>query len=401
MFLDFFYTLRNNGIPVTLREHLDLLQALEKEVAGPSIDDFYYLTKAILIKNERHLDRFDVLFGQYFKGKQGLDEEDLDDFPEEWLRSKYGKDLTEEEKAMIEAMGGLEEMIKEFRSMWEEMREQRSENREVRDNEDRSKGIGADGTSPYGAYGWSPEGFRIGQKESRHRRGLKVWDKRHYKNLDDQVELNTRNMKMALRKLRILTRDGNPDELNLKKTIQKTSENAGMLDIHLQASRKNRVKVLLLLDVGGSMDDHIQTCSELFSAAKYEFKHLEFYYFHNCLYESVWKDNRRRYAKRIPTWQLLNSYSKEYKIIFVGDAAMAPYELTHIGGSVEHMNKEAGFVWLQRMKEHFPSMVWLNPNPEPYWGYYESTKMLRMFMEKRMFPLTLGGLGEAMKSLKG
>jgi uncharacterized protein with von Willebrand factor type A (vWA) domain len=400
MFLDFFYTLRNNGIPITLREHLDLLEAMEKEVAAPSIDDFYYLSKAILIKNEKHLDRFDVLFGQFFEGKQGLDYDDLDEFPEEWLRAQHELNLSEEEKAMIEEMGGFEEMLKEFRRLWEESREQRAENRDE-DDDDRSRGIGADGTSPYGAFGWAPEGFRIGQDKSRHRRALKVWDKRHYKNLDDNVELNTRNLKMALRKLRILTREGHPDELNLNKTIRKTSENAGMLDIHMQASRKNRVRVLLLMDIGGSMDDHVRTCSELFSAAKYEFKHLEFYYYHNCLYEYVWKDNRRRYSERIPTWRLLNSYPKDYKVIFVGDAAMSPYELTHVGGSVEHWNEEPGFVWLNRMKDQFPSMAWINPNPERYWGFYESTKMLRMFMEKRMFPMTLGGLGEAMKSLKG
>jgi uncharacterized protein with von Willebrand factor type A (vWA) domain len=390
MFLDFFYLLKQNGIPVSLREYLDLLEGVQQEVSGPSIDEFYYLAKATLVKHEGQLDRFDVLFGQYFRGKQGGNFEVLNSVPEDWLRKHFERELTDEEKAMVESLGGLEKLIERFKKIWDEQQEQ---------HEGGNKWIGTGGTSPFGNSGYNPEGFRIGG-EGGNRRAIKVWEQRRYQNLDDQLELNTRSIKLALRQLRILTREGRPTELDLDGTIRKTSDNAGMLDIKMVPSRKNRVKVLMLLDIGGSMDDHVRTCSELFSAARYEFKHLEHYYFHNCLYEYVWKDNRRRFSERIPTWQLLHSYPKDYKVIFVGDAAMSPIELTHQGGSVEHWNEEPGFTWLQRVKEQYPAMAWINPTPQRYWDFYESTQMIRQFVEDRMFPLTLQGLGDAMKELK-
>ncbi|MDB4285760.1 VWA domain-containing protein [bacterium] len=391
MFLDFFESLRKHGIKVTLREYLDLMEALKKEVAGPSIDEFYYLAKTILIKDESKLDLFDILFGRYFESKLGLDVEGFEDIPEDWIRNEYELNLSEEEKAMIDAMGGLDALIEQFRKIWEEQDER---------HEGGNKWIGSAGTSPYGANGFNPEGFRIGQKGSRNRKAIKVWDKREFANLDDGMELNTRNLKMALRRLRILTREGNPDELDLNKTIKRTSENAGMLDIQMVPTRKNRVKVLMMLDIGGSMDDHIRTCSELFSAAKYEFKHLEYYYFHNCLYDFVWKDNYRRHSDRISTWELLHTYNRDYKVIWIGDAAMSPVEIMYAGGSVEHWNEEPGMIWLQRMKDHFPNMAWINPTPKRYWNSYESSKILKEFMEERMYPMTLHGIGDAMKELK-
>ena len=391
MFLDFFFLLRENGLKVTLREYLDLLEALEKEVAGPAIDDFYYLAKAVLVKNEGHLDRFDVLFGQYFNKKIGNEALEKAETPEDWLRRQYGRELTEEEKALIESLGGLDALIERYKKLWEEQDER---------HEGGNKWIGTGGTSPFGNGGYNPEGFKIGDSGGGQRRGIKVWEQRSYRNLDDQLELNTRNLKMALRRLRLLTREGIPDELDMKRTIRKTSENAGMLDIHLVPAKKNRVKVLMLFDIGGSMDDHIRTCSELFSAARHEFKHLVYHYFHNCVYEYVWKDNHRRFSERLSTWELLNTYPKDYKVIFVGDAAMSPIELSHAGGSVEHWNEEPGLLWLERIRDRFPHMVWLNPTPERYWDHYQSTRMLHQFMDSRMFPLTLDGLGNAMKSLR-
>ena len=392
MFLDFFYMLRKHGVTVTIREYLDLLEALEKEVAGPSINEFYYLSRAVMVKHEAQLDRFDVVFNHYFRKKQGYTDDLPTDIPETWLKKYFENELTEEEKALIEKMGGLEALIERFRELWEQQQER---------HEGGNQMIGTAGTSPFGAHGFNPEGFRIGQGVEGQRKGIKVWEKRYYANLDDQIELNTRNIKLALRQLRVLTREGNADELDLKRTIRKTSENAGMLDIHMVPTKRNRVKVLLMIDIGGSMDDHVRTCSELFSAARYEFKHMEHYYFHNCLYEYVWKDNRRRHSARIPTWQLLHTYNKDYKIIWIGDAAMSPIELSHAGGSVEHWNEEPGLLWLQRMKEQFPYMAWINPTPQKHWEYYESTSMLRKFMDERMYPMTLEGIGDAMRSLKG
>ncbi|HEX3034127.1 MAG TPA: VWA domain-containing protein [Thermodesulfobacteriota bacterium] len=391
MFLDFFLLLKNDGLPVTIKEYLTLLEALDKDVITYSVDDFYYLCRSIFIKHEEHLDRFDLLFGQYFKGIEMIDTEQFMKIPEEWLRRNLEKVLTEEDKQMLKVIGGFEKLMERLKEL---LRTQKTR------HEGGNTWIGTGGTSPYGAYGYSPEGIRIGQHESRHRRAIKVWDKREFKNLDDSVELNTRNMKMALRRLRMLTREGKEEELDLDETVRKTSKNAGMLEIEMVPTRKNNVKVLLFLDIGGSMDDHIELCSRLFSAAKYEFKHLEHFYFHNCLYERVWKDNSRRWDEAIPTFEVLHRYNSDYKVIVVGDASMSPYELLYKNASVEHNNDEPGFVWLQRLKNQYPDIVWLNPVPVEDWRYFETIEMLKKFMENRMFPLTLAGLEKAVRALK-
>lgn len=390
MFLTFFYLLRNNGIPVSLHEYLTLMNAMKNEVGTYSVDDFYFLSKSIFIKNEAHLDRYDLLFGKHFKGIDFLPENFFKTIPEEWLRKNFEKLLTEEEKNMIEAMGGLDKLMERFKQLMEEQKER---------HEGGNKWIGTGGTSPFGANGYNPEGFRVGQEGSRNRSAVKVWDKRDFANLDETIELNTRNIKVALKRLRVFNREGIAEELDIDETIRKTSDNAGVLDIHLVPSEKNRVKVLLLLDIGGSMDDYIELCSQLFSAAKHEFKHLEFFYFHNCIYETVWKDNERRHD-RIPTFEILHRFNREYKVIVVGDATMSPYEIVSKGGSVEHYNDEAGLVWLQRIKEHFYSVVWLNPSAERAWNYFESINIIREVFDHRMFPLTVEGLTNAMKALK-
>jgi len=391
MFLDFFLLLKNDGIPVTIREYLTFLEALDKDVVEYSVDDFYFLSRTSLIKHEHHLDRFDLLFGYFFEGIEKIDMEEFMKIPEEWLKKSFVNKLTDEDKEMIKAMGGLDKLLERLKELMETQKKR---------HQGGNKWIGTGGTSPYGAYGFNPEGIRIGQEESRNRRAIKVWDKREFKDLDDGVELETRNMKMALRRLRILTREGTKEELDLDKTIDKTSRNAGLLELEMTAAKKNNVKVLLFLDIGGSMDDHIELCSRLFSAAKYEFKHLEHYYFHNCLYESVWKDNVRRRQEAIPTFEVLHTYNSDYKVIIVGDASMSPYELLYQNGSVEHDNDEAGFVWLDRLKDQFSDMVWLNPVPVDEWRYTESIGMVREFMKDRMFPLTMGGLQQAIKTLK-
>jgi uncharacterized protein with von Willebrand factor type A (vWA) domain len=391
MFLDFFLLLKNDGLPVTINEYLTLLEALGREIVEYNVDDFYYLSRSVLIKHEQHIDRFDVLFGRYFRGIETIDNEQFMKIPEEWLRRGMERILTEEDMALIKAMGGLDKLMERLKELMNEQKKRHAGG---------SKWIGTGGTSPFGAYGYNPEGIRIGQTESRNRRAVKVWDKREFKNLDDSVELNTRNMKMALKKLRLLTREGREEELDLDKTIEKTSKNAGVLELEMIPSRKNNVKVLLFLDVGGSMDDHIEICAQLFSAAKYEFKHLEYFYFHNCLYESVWRDNARRWDERIPTFEVLHKYNSDYKVILVGDASMSPYELMYTNGSVEHNNDEAGVTWLTRLKNQYPHMVWLNPVPVDYWRYTQSIQMLREFMENRMYPLTLAGIQDAIKVLK-
>ncbi|MCH7949568.1 MAG: VWA domain-containing protein [Candidatus Dadabacteria bacterium] len=391
MFLDFFLLLKNDGIPVTIREYLTFLEALDKDVVEYSVDDFYFLGRTSLIKHEHHLDRFDLLFGYFFEGIEKIDMEEFMKIPEEWLKKSFVNKLTDEDKEMIKAMGGLDKLLERLKELMKTQKKR---------HQGGNKWIGTGGTSPYGAYGFNPEGIRIGQEESRNRRAIKVWDKREFKDLDDGVELETRNMKMALRRLRILTREGTKEELDLDKTIDKTSRNGGLLELEMVAAKKNNVKVLLFLDIGGSMDDHIELCSRLFSAAKYEFKHLENYYFHNCLYESVWKDNVRRWQEAIPTFEVLHTYNSDYKVIIVGDASMSPYELLYQNGSVEHDNDEAGFVWLDRLKNQFSDMVWLNPVPIDEWKYTESIGMVREFMKDRMFPLTMGGLQQAIKALK-
>jgi hypothetical protein len=391
MFLDFFILLKTHGLPVSLKEHLVLLEALSKGLGGMKVDEFYFLSRTILIKREQHLDKFDMLFSHYFKDMELIPDSVFADIPDEWLRKNLELFLTPEEMAMIEAMGGPEALRERFKQLMEEQKER---------HEGGNKWIGTGGRSPFGAYGYNPEGYRIGQEGSRHRRAIKVWDQRNFRNLADDVELNTRNMKMALRNLRVFTREGRDEELDLETTIRKTSDNAGLLELEMVPSRKNRVKVLLFFDIGGSMDDHIRTCEELFSAAKHEFKHLEYYYFHNCLYESVWKDNHRRFTERIPTFEVLNKFNRDYRVIVIGDASMSPYEIMYPGGSVEHFNDEAGVVWLERLREQFRRIVWLNPVPKENWSYTQSIGILRQIFEDQMFPLTLEGLADAMKYLR-
>jgi uncharacterized protein with von Willebrand factor type A (vWA) domain len=391
LLLDFFYHLKTNKLPVSIREHLTLLEALDREIIGYSVEDFYFLSRAVFVKHEQNLDLFDKLFGQFFGDAEHIPvEKILADIDEEWLKTNLLRELSEEEKEAVKAMGGLEELLSRFRELLDEQKEK---------HEGGSKWIGAGGTSPFGNSGYNPAGVRIGGKGG-GKSAVKVWDKREFKNYDDDLELNTRNTKMALRRLRILTREGVEDELNLDETIDKTCQNAGMLDIKMQSSKQNRVKVLLLLDVGGSMDEYIEECSMLFSSAKYQFKHLEHYYFHNCIYETLWKDNARRYDDKISTWDVLNKYNKDYKVIFVGDASMSPWELSEPRGSVEHYNEEAGLTWLARFKDKFPDLVWLNPINDGYWQYTHTIKQIREWSDDRMFPLTINGIEKAMKCLK-
>lgn len=392
MFLDFFLLLRQHALPVTLPEYLTLLSALRSDVGGTSVEDFYFLSKTALVKHEQHLDLFDRLFGEYVAGKQSAPPETLPDVPPDWLRDALKSQLTDEEKAEIEALGGLD-------ALWQRLRELLDEQDEP--HQGGNKWVGTAGTSPFGTNGANEQGFKMkpGDASQGNRTAAKVWEQRAYKNLDDNLELNTRNLKMALRRLRILTREGVEDELDIDGTIDGTSRNAGYLAIRMQPSRRNRVKVLILFDVGGSMDEHVELCSHLFSAARYQFKHLEFMYFHNCVYETLWRDNLRR-KERVPTWEVLHKYNKDYKVIFVGDAAMSPYEITSAKGSVEHYNEEAGIVWLDRFKTQYPHLVWLNPNVAAYWQYTQSTQLIRNWSGNRMFPLTLNGLEQAMKSLK-
>jgi uncharacterized protein with von Willebrand factor type A (vWA) domain len=395
MFQHFFHELRAAKVPVTLKEYLTLLEAMDKGVvngaAGSEVQDFYYLSRAALVKDEKHLDRFDKVFGHVFKGLDSFDEGvAASQFPEEWLKKLSEKFLTEEEKKMIEAMGGWDKLMETLK---ERMAEQKKR------HEGGNKMIGTAGTSPFGAYGYNPEGVRIGQKESRHQRAVKVWDKREFKNLDDSVEIGTRNIKVALRRLRKWARDGAEEELDLDGTIRKTAKE-GYIDIVMRPERRNAVKVVMFLDIGGSMDPHIKMCEELFSAARAEFKNLEFFYFHNCIYEGVWKDNRRRGVSKIPTWDVLHRFPADYKVIIVGDAAMSPYEITYPGGSVEHWNEEPGAIWLERFKDVYPHLVWLNPTHPSGWEYSGSTQLIQEIIGRdRMFPLTVKGIEEATREL--
>jgi hypothetical protein len=392
MFPTLFFELRKASVPVSLKEYLALMEAMAAGVAAWQVDDFYYLARSALVKDERHLDRFDRVFGQVFKGLEPPEGEDAiaADIPEDWLRRLAELHLTEEEKRQIEAMGGFERLMEQLRKRLEEQRGR---------HQGGNKWIGTAGTSPYGAYGYNPEGVRIGQEGSRHRRAVKVWDRRDFKNLDDTVELGTRNVKLALRRLRKFARAGAAERLDLPGTIASTARNGGWLDVRYEAERHNAVKVLLFLDVGGSMNDFVRTTEELFSAARSEFKHLEYYYFHNCPYEAVWRDNRRRWDRTTPTWEVLHTYPPDYRLIFVGDASMAPYEISHAGGSVEHWNDEPGGAWLQRLLAAYGRAAWLNPTPERFWGYTPSIQMVRDLMEGRMYPLTLEGLDRAMRDL--
>ena len=388
MLIDFFLHLKAKKLPVSTREFLTLLEALKEHVAGNSIDDFYFLARTCLVKDETHYDKFDQAFGEYFKGVQqvpGLEA----DIPEEWLKMMMKKHLTPEEKAKLEKLG-WDKLMEEFKKRLEEQKGRHAGG---------SKWIGTGGSSPFGHGGYHPEGIRIGGESAGNRTAIKVWENREYRNLDDTVELGTRNIKIALRRLRRFAREGAEDELDLDGTIAGTARNAGWLDIKMRPERHNKVKVLLFLDIGGSMDDHIKVCEELFSAAKSEFKHLEYFYFHNCIYDYVWKDNRRRHGERFPLWDVMHKYGEDYKVVVVGDATMSPYEVLQPGGSVEYANEEAGAVWLQRMLDTWPRAVWLNPEPERLWDYRHSIELIRTIFNSRMFPLTLAGLERAMREL--
>ena len=388
MFVTFFTELKAAGVPVTLREYLMLMQAMEADLASRRVEDFYYLSRATLVKDERNIDKFDRVFGHVFKGLESLGDAATAEIPAEWLKKLAEKYLTEEEKKQIEAMGGLDKLLEELKKRLAEQKGR---------HQGGSKWIGTGGTSPFGNAGYNPEGIRIGG-ESTHRRAVKVWDKREFKDLDDEVELGTRNIKLALRRLRKFARTGAPEELDLEGTIKGTAHK-GYLDILLRPERHNSVKVLLFFDIGGSMDDHIKLCQEMFSAAKTEFKHMEYFYFHNCLYDYVWKDNRRRHAERTPTVDILHKYGHDYKLIFVGDATMSPYEILQPGGSIEYSNDEAGAVWLRRILDAYPKAVWLNPEPEQLWPYRQSIAVIRELMEARMYPITIEGLERAMRYL--
>jgi len=389
MLVDFFFKLREYQVPASLRELLDLLKAMERGVIFANIDDFYLLSRAILVKDESQFDKFDRAFADYFEGVQSIDLFGKD-IPDEWLRKEIDRHFSEEEKAQIKAMGGLDELMKTLK---ERLAEQEKR------HQGGNKWVGTGGTSPFGANGYNPEGIRIGQDGNRNFSAVKVWDKREFRNLAGDVELGTRNIKVALRKLRKFARSGASEELDMAHTISATAKNAGMLDIHMVQERHNAVKVLMFFDVGGSMDAHIKECEELFSAVHTEFKHLEYFYFHNCVYEGVWRDNKRRDREVIPVWDVIHKYGKDYKLIFVGDATMGPYEITYPGGSVEHWNEEPGAVWMQRLLQHFQHAIWLNPQLESYWHYYQSVNIIQQVMEQRMFPLTLDGIGDGIKSL--
>jgi uncharacterized protein with von Willebrand factor type A (vWA) domain len=389
--IPFFFKLRSAGVPVSITEYLTLLEAMKSHVAGFSVDDFYYLARAALVKDERHFDRFDRVFGAHFSGIESFFAALGAELPEEWLRKQAERMLSEEEMRQIESLGGWDALMDTLRKRLEEQHKRHQGGRKM---------IGTAGTSPFGAWGYNPEGVRIAQDESRHRRAVKVWDRREFRNLDDTVELGTRNIKLALRRLREFAREGAHEELDLDATIRATARNAGLLDVKMVPERHNAVKVLLFLDVGGSMNDHVTLCEELFSAARSEFRHLEYHYFHNFIYESVWQDNRRRHAQRIPTIDVLRTYGRDHKVIIVGDATMSPYEILQPGGSVEHWNEEPGAVWLQRVLAAWPAAVWLNPEPVQRWEHTPSVKLTRQLMDQRMFPLTLGGLDQAMRALR-
>ena len=388
MFFSFVDELRAAGIQASLKEHLVLLEALDREVIERTPESFYYLARATFVKDEGLLDRFDQVFAKVFRGIATSFGPQTADVPADWLKSVAEKYLTPEEMAAIKSLGSWEEIMETLKKRLEEQKER---------HQGGNKWVGTGGTSPYGNSGYNPEGVRIGG-ESQHKRALKVWDKREFKNLDNTRELGTRNIKVALRRLRRFAREGAADELDIAATIDGTARQ-GWLDVQMRPERHNAVKLLLFLDVGGSMDPFIKLCEELFSAATSEFKNLEFYYFHNCPYEGVWKDNRRRFTERTPTWDVLHKFGHDYKLIFVGDASMSPYEITHPGGSVEHMNEEAGSVWMQRMTNTYPSAAWINPIPKEQWGYSQSIRMIRELMNDRMYPLTLNGLDEAMREL--
>jgi hypothetical protein len=387
MLIDFFLHLRQAKLAVSIKEYLTLIEALRSHVIGPSVDEFYYLSRATLVKDERNFDKFDRAFAAYFKGVQSVPGIDLD-LPLEWLKRQLQREFTAEEKAQIEAMGGLDKLLERLKQLLEEQKERHEGGR---------KWIGTNGTSPFGNGGFNPEGIRVGGPSGGNRTAVKVWEQRAYRDYDDQVELGTRNIKIALRRLRKFAREGAEEELDIDDTIHSTARNAGWLDIKMVPERHNTIKVLMLLDVGGTMDDHIKRTEELFSAARSEFKHLEFYYFHNCVYDFVWKNNRRRHSERLMTWDLLRKYNPDYRLILVGDATMSPYEILQPGGSVEYNNEEPGAQWLQRLTQAFPKHAWINPEPQGVWQYRQSISIVQQLVSQRMFPLTLAGLEGAMR----
>mgnify|MGYP003385797103 CR=1 FL=1 len=390
MLIDFFLTLKRAKVPVSMRELMDLIVAIKKGLVFADVDQFYFLSRAIMVKDETHYDKFDIAFGAFFRGLDSLEGIMEALIPDDWIRKAFTESLSDEEKAAIESMGGLEKLIEEFKKRLEEQDER---------HEGGNKWIGTGGTSPFGNGGFNPEGVRVGGDGNENFRAVKVWEQRDFKDLDDNVEIGTREIKMALRKLRKFARTGAEDELDIDDTIAATARNGGMLDIKMVPERHNSVKVLIFFDVGGSMDPHVKVCEELFSAVRSEFKHLEYFYFHNFIYESVWRDNFRRNNERMPTWDILHKYTSDYKIIFVGDASMAPYEVANVGGSIEHDNEEAGAAWMERFSEFYDKIIWLNPQTEDTWEYSTSISMVQHLLEDKMFPLTLRGLDEGITYL--
>lgn len=389
MLINFFFELHEGKVPVTIREFLDLLSALKNRIIYADMDQFYHLSRTVLVKDEKHFDKFDRAFKKYFDGLEAVDDLFEALIPDEWLRKQIEKSLSPEELAKLKQLGDFDKLMEEFKKRLEEQKKR---------HQGGNKMIGTGGTSPYGAYGQNPAGFRMAGP-GRTGKAIKVWEKRQYRNLDDSVDLGVRNIKMALRRLRKFTRQGMPDQLDIDDTISSTARNAGYLDIKLVPERRNGVKVLIFFDVGGSMDPYIRTCEELFSAAKTEFKHMEYFYFHNFIYEGVWKDNMRRWTDRTNTWDIIHTYSSDYKVIFVGDATMSPYEISSVGGSVEHWNEEAGEAWMRRVTQHFDKVIWLNPEPESSWEHTTSVVWTKKLTENRMFPLTLKGLEDGMRYL--
>ncbi|MBY6062932.1 vWA domain-containing protein [Pseudidiomarina sediminum] len=388
MLVAFFFCLRKHGLKTSITELMDLLAALERQVVFADVEAFYHLARLTLVKDESQFDRFDRAFAEYFEGVEQVNLADA--IPEDWLRRSLQRQLSDEDKAKLQALGGLDELLKAFKERLQEQQERHAGG---------NKWIGTGGSSPFGAYGYHPEGIRIGQDGSNARRAVKVWDKREFRDLDSDSELNNRSMQLALRKLRKFARTGSAEELDLDATIRATSQKAGLLDLKWQAERHNAVKVLMLFDVGGSMDDYIYECQQLFGAARNEFKHLEFYYFHNCVYEHVWQANERRFSEKLPTRELINKYGRDYKLIFVGDATMGPYEIAYPGGSVEHWNEEAGAIWMQRLLNHFSQAAWLNPQPQAHWQWHHSIDMVQELMAGRMYPMTLDGISQAIRVL--
>jgi len=389
VFIDFFLTLKKHKVPCSLRELLDLIAALKKGVVFADVNEFYNLAKIVMVKDEIHYDKYDKAFAEYFEGIESIDLFDQL-LPEDWLRKEFEKNLSDEEKEKLKALGGLEELMKTLKERLEEQKKRHAGG---------NKWVGTGGTSPFGAYGYNPEGIRVGQDKNRNNSAVKVWDKREFKNFDQDRELGTRNIKLALKKLRKFARTGASEKLDIGTTIHSTARNGGLLDVHMESERHNAVKVLMFFDIGGSMDEYIQTCEELFSAAHTEFKHLEFFYFHNCLYEKVWKDNQRRYTETIDLEEVLRTFGADYKIIFVGDATMGPYEITYPGGSVEHWNEKPGAEYLNKVTTHFNKVAWLNPQPETHWSYHQSINIMKQLVNDRMFPLTVDGIGRAIKAL--